>query len=83
MIITFSVSSFMGENVEIQNTGVNRTTFMKQSFLEMTCNVEISLVFKSLFMKIMSYNFLPSLQYCWRWTGYNYGVDLLVSFANR
>ncbi|XP_072038350.1 germ cell-less protein-like 1 [Amphiura filiformis] len=22
-------------------------------------------------------------EYCWRWTGYNYGVDLLVSFANR
>ena len=21
--------------------------------------------------------------YCWRWTGYNYGVDLLVSFSSR
>ncbi|XP_074650673.1 germ cell-less protein-like 1 [Tubulanus polymorphus] len=22
-------------------------------------------------------------EYCWRWTGYNYGIDLLVTYSNR
>ncbi|XP_064636179.1 germ cell-less protein-like 1 [Lineus longissimus] len=22
-------------------------------------------------------------EYCWRWTGFNYGIDLLVTFANK
>ncbi|NXP79218.1 GMCL1 protein, partial [Ramphastos sulfuratus] len=25
----------------------------------------------------------PSLQYCWRWTGFNFGFDLLVTYTNR
>lgn len=29
------------------------------------------------------YVFLLSLQYCWRWTGFNYGFDLLVTYTNR
>lgn len=24
-----------------------------------------------------------SLQYCWRWTGFNFGFDLLITYTNR
>lgn len=27
--------------------------------------------------------FFTSLQYCWRWTGFNFGFDLLVTYTNR
>lgn len=26
---------------------------------------------------------LPVFQYCWRWTGFNFGFDLLVTYTNR
>lgn len=25
----------------------------------------------------------PFSQYCWRWTGFNFGFDLLVTYTNR
>lgn len=27
--------------------------------------------------------FFTSFQYCWRWTGFNFGFDLLVTYTNR